>query len=143
MPRSSLGRSSVGVAPLAPGSLQSRDPCHSDRPPLDGGKGAMNDMSRHAMQTLTSFLLLRFPLIPSFHLSRAPRRPRTLALAPSWTPLIRRTSPMGPISRLSHPFHLPVPSIWNLLLPLICFGICFLLCCKLWPVHATLLVTFV
>ena len=53
-----------------------------------------------------------FPFIPSFHLSRASRRPCRLTLALfCWTPLIRCASPMGPISRLSHPFHLPVPLI--------------------------------
>ena len=61
---------------------------------------------------------LCFPLIPSFHLFRAPRLPCRLTLAQCWTTLIRCASPMGPISRLSHPFHLPVPPF---------FGIC---CCR-------------
>ena len=86
---------------------------------------------------------LCFPLIPSFHLSRAPRLPCRLTLAQCWTTLIRCASPMGPISRLSHPFHLPVPlfSVFvaaaNLLFEFVFVN------CKLWPVHATLLVTFV
>ena len=58
---------------------------------------------------LTSTCWLCFPLIPSFHLSRAPRLPCRLTLAQCWTTLIRCASPMGSISRLSHPFHLSVP----------------------------------
>ena len=85
-----------------------------------------------------------FPLIPSFHLSRAPRLPCRSTLAQCWTPLIRCASPMGLISRLSHPFHLPVPPFFgrNLLLPRICCLNLFVTC-KFWPVRATLLVTFV
>ena len=74
--------------------------------------------SRTALQ-VTCWLC--FPLIPSFHVSRAPRLPCRLTLAQCWTTLIRCASPMGPISRLSHPFHLPVPPFFRtFLLPLIC-----------------------
>ena len=88
---------------------------------------------------------LCFPLIPSFHLPRAPRLPCRPTLAQLWTTLIRCASPMGPISRLSHPFHLPVPPsflVRNLLLPRFCCLNLFVYC-KFWPVRATLLVTFV
>ena len=51
--------------------------------------------------------------------------------------LIRCISPMSSVSRLSHPFHLPVPPIWNLLLPLICLNVS-LYICTIWPVLAIL-----
>ena len=80
-----------------------------------------------------------FPLIPSFHLSRAPRPPRRWTPAQRWTPLFRCISPMSLMlgiasdvglhssthsmhlanefdDRLSHPFHLPVSPF---------FGICY------------------
>ncbi len=45
--------------------------------------------------------------------------------------MLDHTPPMGPISRLSHPFHLPVPPLFtvrNLLLPRICCLNLFVLC---------------
>ena len=56
-----------------------------------------------------------------FDLSKADFIAEPLALL--WTRSLSFDAPMSSVSRLSHPFHLPVLAIWNLLLPLICLNV--------------------
>ena len=132
--------------------------------------GAIEDSKAlHARRWQTkegTYRVVRFPLTPlHFHHFRAPSLPRRSTHARIWTPpldascqwvccpalhlnpdsnhpLIRCTSPMSLMLGSSIRFIFPSPLCRNLLLPQFC---CLIrLCkCKLWPVLATLLTTFV
>ena len=52
------------------------------------------------------------------------------------TPLIRCASPMSPTSRLSHPFHFPVPRNSDFVAAANLFQLVCLYHCKIWPVLA-------
>ena len=79
------------------------------------------------------------PLILSFHRPCAPRQPRWslshhFGRDPSHSMHLANS-----VSRLSHPFHLPVPrNQRNLLLPPICLNFFCCYICMIWPVLATL-----